>query len=196
MAEDKTIVTKKTAAKPAATTKATRAKSMAVDTNKAPVRDTVGTKKTAARAAAPKPPAPPASTPPTAAPTARPGARPAAKPALRPAAQPALSSPAAKTSGPAPAKKTVTRRATARKAPVAEVSPAKPSPQPPMQEKAVNLQHLANVSPEERLAMIRDAAYYKAEKRNFAPGHEAQDWADAEREIDELLAKAKKIYGA
>lgn len=43
--------------------------------------------------------------------------------------------------------------------------------------------------------MVRDAAYYKAERRNFAPGHEAEDWAEAEREIDELLAKARQIYG-
>jgi hypothetical protein len=52
------------------------------------------------------------------------------------------------------------------------------------------------VSPDERLAMINEAAYFKAENRNFAPGHESEDWAEAEREIDELLAQAKKIYGA
>ena len=37
--------------------------------------------------------------------------------------------------------------------------------------------------------MIEDAAYYRAEKRNFAPGHEAEDWAAAEAEIDEMLRK-------
>lgn len=30
---------------------------------------------------------------------------------------------------------------------------------------------------------IAEAAYYKAEKRGFAPGYEMQDWLDAEREI-------------
>jgi hypothetical protein len=35
--------------------------------------------------------------------------------------------------------------------------------------------------------MIQEAAYYKAEARNFAPGFEAQDWADAEREVDAML---------
>lgn len=35
--------------------------------------------------------------------------------------------------------------------------------------------------------MIQDAAYYRAEKRNFAPGHEQEDWAAAEREIDAQL---------
>jgi len=33
--------------------------------------------------------------------------------------------------------------------------------------------------------MIAEAAYYKAEKRGFAPGMELQDWLEAEREIQE-----------
>ncbi|MBK1693534.1 hypothetical protein CKO09_02105 [Chromatium weissei] len=57
------------------------------------------------------------------------------------------------------------------------------------------LQQLATVSPEVRQKMIEDAAYFKAEKRNFAPGHEVQDWADAEREIDELINRAKTATG-
>nr|WP_246221759.1 DUF2934 domain-containing protein [Marichromatium bheemlicum] len=39
--------------------------------------------------------------------------------------------------------------------------------------------------------MIREAAYYKAEHRGFAPGHEGEDWAEAEREIDAMLAHAQ-----
>jgi len=35
--------------------------------------------------------------------------------------------------------------------------------------------------------MIQDAAYYRAEKRGFAPGHEHEDWLAAEREIDAWL---------
>lgn len=31
--------------------------------------------------------------------------------------------------------------------------------------------------------MIAEAAYYKAEKRNFEPGHQVEDWLDAEREV-------------
>jgi len=58
-----------------------------------------------------------------------------------------------------------------------------------------SLRQLAMASPEQRLDMVREAAYYKAEKRNFAPGHDASDWADAEREIDELLARAKVMTG-
>ncbi len=38
-------------------------------------------------------------------------------------------------------------------------------------------------SAEPRQAAIAQAAYYKAEQRGFAPGHEMDDWLDAEREV-------------
>jgi hypothetical protein len=44
-----------------------------------------------------------------------------------------------------------------------------------------------DIAPEERWKMIAIAAYHKAEKRGFAPGHELQDWAEAEKEIDKLI---------
>lgn len=34
------------------------------------------------------------------------------------------------------------------------------------------------------LQRIREAAYFKAERRGFAPGHELEDWLEAEREAD------------
>lgn len=37
---------------------------------------------------------------------------------------------------------------------------------------------------EVREAMIREAAYYLAERRGFAPGHELDDWLAAEAAID------------
>lgn len=40
----------------------------------------------------------------------------------------------------------------------------------------------------EREAMIAEAAYYKAERRGFAPGYEEEDWFEAEREIDVRLS--------
>ena len=43
---------------------------------------------------------------------------------------------------------------------------------------------------EERQRLIAIAAYYRAEARGFAPGHEKQDWLDAEAEIDALHSKA------
>lgn len=35
-----------------------------------------------------------------------------------------------------------------------------------------------------RRAMIAEAAYYFAERRGFAPGHELEDWLRAEAEIE------------
>ncbi len=43
----------------------------------------------------------------------------------------------------------------------------------------------AEISHEERLEMIRTAAYYLAEKRRFHSGLEMEDWLEAEKEIRE-----------
>jgi Protein of unknown function (DUF2934) len=42
-----------------------------------------------------------------------------------------------------------------------------------------------------RHAMIRDAAYFLAQRRGFAPGHDLEDWLRAEREVDAALAAAR-----
>ena len=42
---------------------------------------------------------------------------------------------------------------------------------------------LAEMSPEEIYRLIQEAAYYKAKARGFAPGHEVQDWIEAEAEV-------------
>jgi hypothetical protein len=68
------------------------------------------------------------------------------------------------------AKKTATRKATKK-----STSPSKPGTSS------------IDITPEERWKMIAVAAYHKAEKRGFAPGHELQDWAEAEKEIDKLV---------
>ena len=39
-----------------------------------------------------------------------------------------------------------------------------------------------------RNVMVQKAAYYRAERRGFQPGHELEDWLAAEGEIDEQLA--------
>lgn len=39
----------------------------------------------------------------------------------------------------------------------------------------------------ERHSMIEQAAYYRAEKRRFAPGHALADWLAAEQEVTEIL---------
>lgn len=37
---------------------------------------------------------------------------------------------------------------------------------------------------EERLLRVRRAAYAKYQQRGYVPGHEEEDWLEAEREID------------
>ncbi|MFZ0791402.1 MAG: DUF2934 domain-containing protein [Chromatiaceae bacterium] len=39
---------------------------------------------------------------------------------------------------------------------------------------------------EQRERRIREAAYLRAERRGFAPGHEVEDWLDAEQEVDRV----------
>lgn len=43
------------------------------------------------------------------------------------------------------------------------------------------------ITAEERYKMIAHLAYLRAEKREFAPGHEVDDWLQAESEVDQLL---------
>ena len=43
------------------------------------------------------------------------------------------------------------------------------------------------VRPEERRRKVAEAAYYRAERRGFAPGSEDADWFDAENEIGRWL---------
>jgi hypothetical protein len=38
-----------------------------------------------------------------------------------------------------------------------------------------------------RRQLIAQAAYYRAERRGFEPGHEADDWLAAEGEVDTAL---------
>ncbi len=48
-----------------------------------------------------------------------------------------------------------------------------------------------NINAEERWRMIALAAYHKAEARGFTPGKEAEDWYEAEKEVDALLQSKK-----
>ncbi len=61
-------------------------------------------------------------------------------------------------------------------APAKAAAPAKPAAKPA-------------VDPQVRLRMIAEAAYYIAEKRGFIHGHHDADWAQAEKQIDALLAR-------
>ena len=47
---------------------------------------------------------------------------------------------------------------------------------------------LTPVTAEARLAMIAEAAYYRAEQRGFAWGGDLEDWLLAEKQIDTVLS--------
>jgi hypothetical protein len=54
------------------------------------------------------------------------------------------------------------------------------------QVKSESFAHHASVIPAEvpeHFAQIQELAYFKAEKRNFEPGHELEDWLEAEKEL-------------
>jgi len=44
----------------------------------------------------------------------------------------------------------------------------------------------------ERERWIQEVAYHKASKRHFAPGHELDDWLEAEREVNEALMRSSE----
>lgn len=66
-----------------------------------------------------------------------------------------------------------------------------------IREGQVTVKHLADsartavfgvqVTDDQRGQMIREAAYFRAERRGFAEGDTAQDWVEAEKEVDALL---------
>lgn len=49
------------------------------------------------------------------------------------------------------------------------------------------LHESARIAPELRQHMIRDAAYFHAERRGFMEGDPVRDWMEAEAEIDRKL---------
>jgi hypothetical protein len=47
---------------------------------------------------------------------------------------------------------------------------------------------------EDRGFLIARAAYFNAERRGFAPGHELEDWLAAENEVDQRLAGEGRVF--
>ena len=77
--------------------------------------------------------------------------------------------------------------------------PREKSPTPTVRKRAprksVAAPHVASsftrfVDPERRAALIAEAAFFRAEKRGFAPGNEVEDWLAAESEVDAKLMHA------
>lgn len=83
--------------------------------------------------------------------------------------------------------KTVTKKAAAKKKAVKKKSTSVKKAATKKVSKKRNKPSSLNITAEERWKMIAVAAYHKAEKRNFAPGNELGDWAEAEKEIEKLL---------
>ena len=61
-------------------------------------------------------------------------------------------------------------------------------------ETLLNKFEVQKVTAEERLHMISEAAYYRAEHRCFQCGCQVQDWLEAEIEIDKLLATDPHLF--
>jgi hypothetical protein len=47
---------------------------------------------------------------------------------------------------------------------------------------------------EDRRTCVSEVAYFKAEHRGFAPGHELEDWLSAENEVDQRLCGEGRAY--
>jgi hypothetical protein len=77
-------------------------------------------------------------------------------------------------------RKTATRRPSAPKSGARASTPTPPA-------EAQQAARQTPVSREERYRMIAEAAYYRAQRRGFQGGNTAQDWLDAEAEIDARL---------
>jgi len=76
----------------------------------------------------------------------------------------------------APERRAVERRAAPKAAPKSSTpNAARPS--------AFNDSARADISPDELRKLISEAAYYRAKRRGFAPGHELEDWVQAEAEV-------------
>jgi hypothetical protein len=120
----------------------------------------------------------------------------AAQPASGPSAAKKMVSPATAAQKAPDTKKTSHVEPAAKKATTRKKTPVGAETRSAHRGNPGSLKQLATVTPEQKQKMIEEAAFYKAEKRNFAPGHEQEDWTDAEHEIDELIARAKAMTGA
>lgn len=47
------------------------------------------------------------------------------------------------------------------------------------------------IEPDARRAMIAETAYYRAQKRGFDPGHEIEDWLEAEAMVDAQIRRGQ-----
>ena len=78
----------------------------------------------------------------------------------------------------------------AKRPPLQAKRPTRPAPDTPSLRPAdgnASGNTSAKLSREEVYKLIQESAYFKAKARGFAPGHEVQDWIEAEAEIRHRL---------
>lgn len=49
----------------------------------------------------------------------------------------------------------------------------------------------AELSPDELRKLVSEAAYYRAKQRGFTPGHEMEDWVQAEAEVLQRIGASR-----
>lgn len=76
---------------------------------------------------------------------------------------------------------------TSSKSPQSRKRSAKAAPPQAIPKPASDQASAINLSVMNREAMIATAAYFRAQKRDFAAGHELEDWLAAESEVDAVL---------
>ena len=85
------------------------------------------------------------------------------------------------------------RRKTTRTTPTPKPDSKAGAPRKPIAEErsaargASNLRPERSPSPDELRRLIEEAAYYRAKQRGFEPGHELEDWIQAESEVRRRL---------
>ena len=83
-----------------------------------------------------------------------------------------------------PSHKTTPQQARQKTVPVPPPAPARNE-----NKNSRTLSSKPQVTSQEREQMIATMAYLRAEQRGFAPGHEQEDWLQAEAEVDRLIIK-------
>lgn len=86
-------------------------------------------------------------------------------------------------------KKVVTEKVVTKKVTKKKVAQKKVVRKKPEVKKAAASSAPRVVSDRERYIMIEEHAYYLAEARHFQPGHEHDDWLEAEHFVDHKLGK-------
>jgi hypothetical protein len=91
-------------------------------------------------------------------------------------------------------KETERRSAERRAAPKAAPRSGKPAAQPAgFDNSGAGYDRIArsDISPEDLRKLISEAAYYRAKERGFEPGHEMDDWVQAEREVMRRIERSQ-----